>query len=86
MDLKKYMDIVAEKKVASALGGAAALANKDRSAMFQQRALPPDLVKKFMYQLLIGLLFMHSRRIMHRDLKPQNLVHYLQFTSLFRSK
>lgn len=70
MDLKKYMDVVGERKQAS-LGPQD---SKDRSSSFQNRALPPDLTKKFLYQLLLGLLFMHSRRILHRDLKPQNLL------------
>ncbi|OQR99064.1 cell division protein kinase [Achlya hypogyna] len=34
----------------------------------------PALVKAYMYQLLKGLAFCHSRGIMHRDLKPQNLL------------
>jgi len=32
------------------------------------------LVKSYAYQLIDGLLFCHKRRILHRDLKPQNLL------------
>uniref|UniRef100_A0A670KGN7 Cell division protein kinase 5 n=2 Tax=Episquamata TaxID=1329912 RepID=A0A670KGN7_PODMU len=36
--------------------------------------LDPEIVKSFMYQLLKGLGFCHSRNVLHRDLKPQNLL------------
>ncbi|KAL5018969.1 hypothetical protein ScPMuIL_004691 [Solemya velum] len=32
------------------------------------------LVKSYCYQILQGILFCHQRRVLHRDLKPQNLL------------
>lgn len=37
-------------------------------------ALDPATVKSFMYQLLKGTAFCHENRVLHRDLKPQNLL------------
>ncbi|CAG2162926.1 unnamed protein product [Oppiella nova] len=36
--------------------------------------LAPSLVKSYMWQLLQGLAHCHSHRVLHRDLKPQNLL------------
>ena len=36
--------------------------------------LSPTLVKHYMWQLLHGLAFCHARRVLHRDLKLQNLL------------
>lgn len=37
-------------------------------------ALDPQVVKSFMFQLLQGIDFCHQNRVLHRDLKPQNLL------------
>jgi cyclin-dependent kinase 5 len=36
--------------------------------------IQPEIVKSFMYQLLKGLAFCHANNVLHRDLKPQNLL------------
>ncbi|RKP03094.1 hypothetical protein CXG81DRAFT_9981 [Caulochytrium protostelioides] len=36
--------------------------------------LDPTLVKSYMHQLIRGIDHCHSRRVLHRDLKPQNLL------------
>lgn len=38
------------------------------------RVVEPMLAKSYLYQMFKGLAFCHARRILHRDLKPQNLL------------
>ncbi|KAF2764211.1 serine/threonine protein kinase, CMGC family, CDC2/CDK subfamily [Teratosphaeria nubilosa] len=37
-------------------------------------ALDPVTIKSFMWQMLRGIAFCHDNRVLHRDLKPQNLL------------
>ena len=50
--------------------------NTDLSQYLEKNAggLHPKNVKLFLYQLLRGLSYCHCRRILHRDVKPQNLL------------
>jgi serine/threonine protein kinase len=36
--------------------------------------LAPDKIKDLMWQILCGVDFLHSHRIVHRDVKPQNIL------------
>lgn len=36
--------------------------------------MDPDLVKSYLFQITNAILFCHKRRVLHRDLKPQNLL------------
>lgn len=36
--------------------------------------LPPDRVRKLMYQMLKAVKFMHDNNMIHRDIKPENLL------------
>lgn len=36
--------------------------------------IPMHIVKSYLYQLLQGIAYCHAHRVLHRDLKPQNLL------------
>ena len=66
VDLKKYMEALPVSQ------GGRGKALPDGSRLDVK--LGPDMVKKFMTQLCQGIRYCHSHRVLHRDLKPQNLL------------
>lgn len=38
------------------------------------KLMEPETVKSYLYQITRAVLFCHTRRVLHRDLKPQNLL------------
>ena len=42
--------------------------------IYSRQELSDDHIQYFVYQILRGLLFMHSANVIHRDLKPSNLL------------
>ena len=45
-----------------------------RKYLDREQTLEEPVIKSFMYQMLLGLQECHRYRILHRDLKPQNLL------------
>ncbi|XP_028968891.1 cyclin-dependent kinase 1-like [Galendromus occidentalis] len=44
------------------------------SCIPKKEFLPEAVIRQFMYQLMDAMVYCHQRRIMHRDLKPQNIL------------
>jgi serine/threonine protein kinase len=42
--------------------------------IYSRQELSDEHIQYFVYQILRGLLFMHSANVLHRDLKPSNLL------------
>ena len=40
----------------------------------QRRAIPASMVRSILFQLLNGLLYLHTNWVLHRDLKPANIL------------
>ncbi|KEF59965.1 CMGC/CDK/CDC2 protein kinase [Exophiala aquamarina CBS 119918] len=69
LDLKKYMEALPVSD-----GGRGKALPEGSAVDMQRLGLGKDMVKKFMAQLVEGVRYCHSHRVLHRDLKPQNLL------------
>lgn len=69
LDLKKYMEALPISD-----GGKAKAFPEGSGPDLGRLGLGEAMVKKFMSQLIEGVRYCHSHRVLHRDLKPQNLL------------
>ncbi|KAL2208150.1 Pkinase-domain-containing protein [Sarocladium strictum] len=69
LDLKKYMEALPVSD-----GGRGKPLPEGSSATVHTLGLTPTVIRKFMMQLCEGIKYCHSHRVLHRDLKPQNLL------------
>ncbi len=69
LDLKKYMEALPVSD-----GGRGKAFPQGSGPNLGRLGLGENMVKKFMSQLVEGVRYCHSHRVLHRDLKPQNLL------------
>lgn len=73
-DLKTFMDRQAQQAAEEANKNNGGTVSSNPIDYRNDRGLKPNVVKSFMRQILDGIRFCHTHRILHRDLKPHNLL------------
>ncbi|KAL2113761.1 hypothetical protein VUR80DRAFT_2411 [Thermomyces stellatus] len=69
LDLKKYMESLPPSQ-----GGRGKSLPETSSQLLQRMGMGPAVVQKWLMQLCLGVRYCHAHRVLHRDLKPQNLL------------
>jgi serine/threonine protein kinase len=76
-DLKQYMDRAATphgRRHGYGLPDPTFFFSADPVVRKRRPLIPPDRVKSYMYQLCCAVAYCHANRVVHRDIKPQNLL------------
>lgn len=75
-DLKKFLDtnVATNNDEESKLPGTKKSAKSAGTTDYYYGEAEGEVIKSFLYQLLKGVAYCHSKLVLHRDLKPQNLL------------
>lgn len=74
MDLKKYMDTLDGDMDPMLVKVSINLSFSNINLIITLFTVSFLFSQSYTYQILQGIVFCHSRRVLHRDLKPQNLL------------